>query len=367
MFFNKFNRRLFTITLNELLHFTMSNSRNKTVDFLRFLGLSLIILAHLSPPAWLFQLRNFDVPLMVLVSGLTYSIYPSIYSYKEYVNKRIKRLVYPAWTFLTIYFTANLLMAHPFDHLTFGKVFHSYTFMAGIGYVWIFRVFLITALCAPFIERFNAIIPSNNHFLIILVSSFFAYEMLFMYNWKGLLGNSVYTYFEAVILFGVFYILVFSLGTRLSSFSRRQISFLLSICVTSVLGFAVYFLININTIPPTQQFKFPPRAYYLSYSLVLCLICYVSSPAVIKFMYKRFWLKNFVVFVSSNTVWIYFYHIIFIKSHITSHFSNLFVSYVFVYAASVMCCFLQLSLVNRVLPKISSNAAQKNIVLMLIG
>ncbi|AMR34258.1 hypothetical protein A0256_23795 [Mucilaginibacter sp. PAMC 26640] len=342
-------------------------SRNGTVDFLRFLGLSLIILAHLSPPAWLFQLRNFDVPLMVLVSGLTYSIYPSIYSYKDYVNKRIKRLVYPAWTFLTIYFIFNMLMANPFDHLTFGKVFHSYTFISGIGYVWIFRVFLITALFAPLIERFNALIPSNNHFLLILVSSLFAYEMLFQYNWKDLLGDKAYIYFEAVILFGIFYILVFSLGTRLSSFTGGQFLFLLSICITSVFGFAIYFLINLNTIPPTQQFKFPPRAYYLSYSLVLCLLCYAASPTIIKFIYKRFWLKNFVTFVSSNTVWIYFYHIIFIKSHITSHFSNLPASYVFVYAASVMCSFMQFAIVNRVLPKISSSTAQKNIGLMFVG
>ncbi len=46
--------------------------RDTRIDFLRFVGLIMIIFAHVNPPAVLFQLRNFDVPLMVLISGVSF-------------------------------------------------------------------------------------------------------------------------------------------------------------------------------------------------------------------------------------------------------------------------------------------------------
>ena len=39
------------------------------IDFLKLLGLFCIILAHVNPPAIIMQIRNFDVPLMVILSG----------------------------------------------------------------------------------------------------------------------------------------------------------------------------------------------------------------------------------------------------------------------------------------------------------
>lgn len=49
--------------------------RNMTVDAMRCFGLLLIILAHVSPPDTLFQIRTFDVPMMVFISGMSY-FYP---------------------------------------------------------------------------------------------------------------------------------------------------------------------------------------------------------------------------------------------------------------------------------------------------
>ena len=37
-------------------------------DYLKFLGLVLVILAHVNAPAMLQQFRSFDVPLMVFIS-----------------------------------------------------------------------------------------------------------------------------------------------------------------------------------------------------------------------------------------------------------------------------------------------------------
>ena len=51
----------------------MQPQRDLYIDFLRFIGISLIILAPVEAPAGITQFRSFDVPLMVFVSGLSFS------------------------------------------------------------------------------------------------------------------------------------------------------------------------------------------------------------------------------------------------------------------------------------------------------
>jgi fucose 4-O-acetylase-like acetyltransferase len=345
----------------------MPTNRDKAIDLLRFIGLSLIILAHISPPSWLFQLRNFDVPLMVLVSGITYSIQPKKQQYFNYVAKRVKRLLYPAWTFLTIYFLCTLIFDLRFDKLTFVNIFHSYTFISGIGFVWIFRVFLITSLFAPLIDKFNIKLPCNNRYLIFLLCSFIAYEIVLQFGWKEMLGERLYLYFNSLILSGIFYTLIFSLGTRLLSFSRLQITYLLSCATIMFIGYAMYYFNTTGRVQATQNFKYPPQLYYLSYSLILTTLCYVLSPAAYKLIAPWRNLNTLLVFISRNTLWIYFYHIIFIKMRVAEYFPNLFISYIIVYAASLLCCFLQLSIVFRLIPLIKGNATKDNLRFMFTG
>jgi len=83
--------------------------RGTYIDFLRFLGLASIILAHTYDVLILKQLRAFDVCLMVFVSGLAAGTNP-IMGYKEYIRKRSKRLVFrsgyslsPISHFLSLY------------------------------------------------------------------------------------------------------------------------------------------------------------------------------------------------------------------------------------------------------------------------
>lgn len=80
-----------------------SISRDNKIDFIKFIGLSLIILAHVHPPFVLFQIRCFDVPLMLFASGLAFSG-KSIDNYIKFVLPRTKRLICPLYVFLSVYF-----------------------------------------------------------------------------------------------------------------------------------------------------------------------------------------------------------------------------------------------------------------------
>ncbi len=48
--------------------------RDEKVDLLRFVGLAMVVMAHVGAPTLLFQFRNFDVPLMVLLSGISFGL-----------------------------------------------------------------------------------------------------------------------------------------------------------------------------------------------------------------------------------------------------------------------------------------------------
>ncbi|MDX8334914.1 acyltransferase family protein [Candidatus Cetobacterium colombiensis] len=121
-------------------------TRDIKIDFIRAIGISLIILAHVSPPNWLFQLRNFDVPLMVILSGYLYSKKNNQNNKfsLSYVVKRFKRLVFPVWLFLSILFV-GIFFYQP-QMITLKLLITSFGLYSGIGYVWIIRVYLIIAL-----------------------------------------------------------------------------------------------------------------------------------------------------------------------------------------------------------------------------
>lgn len=121
--------------------FAFIKSRNQSIDLLRFVGLSLIILAHVQPPELLFQLRVFDVPLMLFVSGLAFSGRKPDFS-ARFFAKRAERLVIPVYIFLTVYFIGVFIAR--IAGIDFGVRSHhiigSYLLMDGIGFVWIIMI-----------------------------------------------------------------------------------------------------------------------------------------------------------------------------------------------------------------------------------
>ena len=84
--------------------------RNVKLDFIRFAGVLVIMMAHSDPPGWISQLRNFGTPLLILGSALTYaSIYKDkIINRSSFLKKRLKRLVLPAWIFLTFFSSLSM-------------------------------------------------------------------------------------------------------------------------------------------------------------------------------------------------------------------------------------------------------------------
>ena len=124
--------------------------RDSSIDVLRFVGLSLIILAHSAPPDTIFNLRTFDVPLMLFVSGLTLFNKQPVFSIGVFMH-RVLRLVLPVYIFMTIYFIIAVTIQSKGINLNVTKTDIIGTYLLLAGYVWIIRVFLIVGLLTPFL------------------------------------------------------------------------------------------------------------------------------------------------------------------------------------------------------------------------
>lgn len=316
-------------------------SRNTTIDLLRFIGLSLIILAHVKPTVQsselLFQLRIFDVPLMLFISGLAYSGRKADFSAQFFI-KRIKRLVIPVYIFLTAYFIAVFIAR--LAGIDFGvRVNHvvgSYLLMEGIGYVWVIRVFLIISMLTPCFLLLDRKIRSNSQWCLIMVGTLIVDELLIT---NGVGVNSLFV--REFVYYGIGYGLMFFLGLRYRHFSG---SLKAAVFAVVALGFAGLQFIEYRpqmggVISP---FKYPPRAMFLLYGAAMSIL--VATLA--KKLTARHHVPKWMLFIGQNTIWIYLYHIPLIQ--LTGMVAMPWgVRYLIVYMLAAFAVYVQNLIVNR--------------------
>lgn len=337
--------------------------RDTRIDFLRFTGLMMIILAHVSPPEWLFQFRNFDVPLMVLISGLSYRLSVKNEPYAGYVWSRVQRLVFPVWIFLTVFFSAEYLITGPFNPDDIQRAVRSYLLLDGIGYVWIIRVFLLVALLAPFAYFWHIKQRSNSKFLGGIALLYVAYEWLSMQTSimePGIPREAL----QQWVYLAVPYVLLFSLGLRLPDLSRQGIIILTLFFASVYVGWLSYYAISTGQWVQTQQFKYPPTSYYLSFALMMGCFLYLTSHLWMQ-LAASMKLTAFVLFVGANSIWIYLWHILFLRAF--EALGNFAILYIAVSVCAIALTYVQVKIVKKWASKIQSIKTQRMIKVLLTG
>lgn len=135
----------------------MKPVRDLTLDYLRAIGLLLIILAHVEPPRLFLHIRSFDVILMVIVSTISYGCFSKKDKpYREYVISRFKWLIFPTWQFIllsaVLFGICDFLLGVPL-HFSPKAILIGLLTFSGIGYLWVIRVFLYNAFFNPFLVK----------------------------------------------------------------------------------------------------------------------------------------------------------------------------------------------------------------------
>lgn len=321
--------------------------RDLTIDFLRFVGLSLIIIAHVQAPYDLTQIRCFDVPMMLFISGLTSSGKPSG-NYVEYILKRTKRLILPVWIFLffylaSFYFAQSFVL--PEQYLTWDMIWRSFLLLdKSIGYVWIIRVFLLVMLVTPpilwFVNRFRRM--GDTICLLIalgclLIATNSITEMIQSEGFYMIVVRDIVQYTIA-------YSIPFVAGVFIKSIElKRELLFL---ALLSIIAFVVYYFYSQEYTFPrgiSEKYKFPPQIYYITYGTLVSTLLWSTRPL-------WSWITKFKpsIFIGQNTIWIYLWHMPF-ALFATVFMHNWCIKYIFVYGAAIFCFYCQ-NLIVRKMP-----------------
>lgn len=331
------------------------------IDYLKVIGLFFIILAHVCTNQYILQARNFDVPLMVIISGfLAIDSYKRSMEYNSslfsYYWKRISRLLIPTWIFLSMYFAFVRLFVfftkgnYPYSYIT---ILRSFLLLDGIGYVWIIRVYLICSLLTPLVFYFNDKIESGKIKFLILLVIYALYEVLVFLGIhdSSLIFNFIIAY---AIPYGIIYVLgMLSKKTSPDEDMKISIIFYMIFIFSSI---CIFFITN--EIQPTQIMKYPPTIYYISYALFMSFL--------LLGIFKRISLKKvyFIEFCSGSSLWIYLWHILFLYV-IPLLFGqiNWVVYYIIVLVCSIGTCYVQ----NRIVDKLESKNINKNVLKLFRG
>jgi peptidoglycan/LPS O-acetylase OafA/YrhL len=341
-----------------------NTGRDQGVDLLRCVGLVLVVLAHVGPPAWLAQLRNFDVPLMVLVSGVSFGLSSRGEPYASYLWKRINRLVAPVWIFLTGYFLVWWAFGNAASAPSADLVFSSYLLLGGISYLWIIWVFLFVALVAPWVYRLNTRLPAHRQYLGLLLVAYIGYEF-FLAVGQHYLQTVIGAFLNKTLFFLLPYTFLFGLALRMSRLCTAQLWALGggAALVFIVMGGALY--LQTGSFVPTQNFKYPPTAYYLSFALAVSVLLWALSARLVQWVGQAK-LGALVQFMAQNSIWVYLWHIPMLD--LVSVRWYWFVKYPLVLGASVMVTWVQVRWVEKwLLPRLEKPAKRKLLRTWLTG
>lgn len=281
---------------------TTATHRDSSIDILRFLGLTGIILVHNNPPAWLEQLRGFDVPLMVLLSGVVMGMgrqtFDSVRGTTSYLCRRITRLILPTWIFLGIY---TLIMYLGLNEYPDWEQIYMRMTLRTHWFVWIIRVFLVTSCSAPLIYLLRQKTPLWL-FVMILLAGLIVFEFA-----HPVMDDSSRYY----LLMTIPYIIIFAMGYVLPSLSRRSIGIAIAIAGMIYATWAVVYYHRCGYYVNTNIVKYPPLLYYTSYALMICGLLWLGKDIIDQAMRwpGAGWYRA-IVFIGSHTIWIYFWHII---------------------------------------------------------
>lgn len=269
------------------------NRRDTSIDILRFIAISGIILAHSTPGPFLTQLRGFDVILMVFLSAVCVKGFDGA-RIQDYLRKRSVRLILPVWIFFSLYYIGIYFVYYlpPFN-----DILASFTFTSDL-YVWIIRILVVLSLLSPIIWRHTNPLSATGIIFIITIGLILS-ELLFETHSDKL--------FDMVFM-TIPYLMVYILGMNIKKFNSVQLLIIAIIASIVFITLCIYYGIQADRIITTAEYKYPPRLYYTSYGIACTLLLWICRKRIERLI-GLLHLSQFTKFVGSHTYWLYLWHI----------------------------------------------------------
>lgn len=319
----------------------MSPNRDISVDFFRFVGISCIILAHCGTPWYLFELRNFDVPFMVFISGYCAIKYSSkSKKFRGYVTDRFVRLVIPTWIFLTVYVIARISFGTPLSH---EDILNSFLMTGGPIGVWIIRIFFFMSIITPAVIRFT----NNKQGVLTLFVLLLINEIIIKWS-PSLPSGLMLSIVSILFVYNFAYACALFAGSVWQNFKKKEQLFCISVFLVAFLSHLFYLFAKNGAIILTQAYKNPPALYYLSYALFVSFLLFLLKDLpLVKVVSKN----KCITFIGSHTLWIYLWHWAYLAAYDgLFHMQPVWpIKFLFVFGCSVITAFIQVKLVDKLL------------------
>ena len=315
--------------------------RKYYVDVMKFIGICCLFFAHVKGPEVLENIRGFDVPMMVILSGfLAVSSFEKVGNL-SYIWKRAKRLVIPTWIFLIVFY---LCMMASGQNVNPADVLKSFLFQRDCGLaggVWIIWVYLICAVLAPLLKKGM----ERSWFLPAAIAVLIAYEAV-----VALVPNLTdvrILYYSAftIIPYGV----ILLLGMYLNKLDTSK-RIILLVCVAAVHVILVgYYVLRNGDYQLISQYKYPARTYYLSYGLSITIIL----MEVLQKIENKLPRIKLITFVSKHSLWIYLWQIMMltIVNHVIKISDNWVLSWWVLMIGSILLTWIQNFIVDKIQQK----------------
>ncbi|EMB9126425.1 acyltransferase family protein [Klebsiella pneumoniae] len=227
-----------------------------------------------------------------------------------------------------------------YEFLDIKTISTSFLLLNGIGYVWIIRVFLIIAILSPI---YVSIVRGRSGAYATLVS-------LLILSLSSILSsldinNKMTSHlFTDIIIPTLTYGAIFILGYKCLSMKNSEKTLTFILFSVLLISMATYTYINKNIILGPQDFKYPPTMYFASYSIAMTYITLCLLTLILK---RRSDLPYIFNFISSNTIWIYLWHIPVVEYFKkTNSIDNFAIKYLIALIISITITYLQASIIK---------------------
>ena len=275
-----------------------AEGREWPIDYLKALGLFCLFLAHVNAPSVIHELRGFDVPFLVFISGYlaARSLSRKVDS-SEYLIMRILRLAVPTWVFLCVFYLCMVLVGvmPPIEEVLRSFLFQRNSGLA--GGVWIIWVYIACAAMAPAFSK----LKTSGRFYAVLAGVMIVYELLLVFT--PLKNNPIlyYTLFTFVP-----YGCVLTLGMRFRLMSKWE-KWGVAIASTIIhIGYIVCYYFACGAYLTLDACKYPPSLYYLTYSIPISILL-MSLFQCCSFTKTS---NRAIEFISRHSLWIYLWQIL---------------------------------------------------------
>jgi len=302
-------------------------SRLMEIDVLRGTSIMLTIMIHtnayfLSQRVALItlELSQFVVVFFIFCSAYLFFLKPLILTkeaFRQYVIKRIARLMGPYYIFLILYLIFSFLANS--KNITPTYVLNNVFLIGGIEFNWLVLLFVELMLLLPLFSHFESKYP-----LVFYIYTFLSFVSSLVF-----LKYTPLPYFRLIMWLPWSLIPIFTLF--FVKLRGRKWFMTLTLVISSVL-FAASQIFLLSSRHSLQMYsnKYPPNIYHLSYGVAF-LILFFLAVKIGLFSYSP--VQKIIHFFSINSYPIYFIHVLVIyvlKAFMDFHFT--WVSFFFVVA-----------------------------------